>query len=209
MAWGVLTSEFIIHNRGRQGEKKEREGADWVCVYRDDESSAEIVGGGGEMMDYARRSGQRVRMHGGSGSGIVRASPQRSTTSSTSTRNRHTSMIRGIVAKSPSRRGGRAGGRSRGGSSSAGISRLSASSSSALSSTSTSTSLSWFNVHQEQGLHSSSSIQLQHNRPPQQRHPLDLTNAELAAQDMLLAAGTASGDIFGAPAPDPETYPER
>jgi hypothetical protein len=42
VAWGVLTSEFIIHNRGRQGEKKEREGADWVCVCRGDESSAEM-----------------------------------------------------------------------------------------------------------------------------------------------------------------------
>jgi hypothetical protein len=54
----------------------------------------------------------------------------------------------------------------------------------------------------EQGLPSS----LQHDSPPHQQHPLDFANAELAAQDMLLGD---AGDLFGPPAPDPETYPKR
>jgi hypothetical protein len=178
-------------------------------VCRDDEGGTEI-GSGEEIVGHASRHGQCVRMPGDDGSGIVRALPQRSTTSSAPTRNRHTSITRGRIAKPPSRRGGRASGRSRGGSTSAGINRLSASSSAALSlsPSTTSTSLSWANVHQEQGIHSS--IQHRHNPPqPQQGHPLDLTNTELSAQDMLLGLGTGSGDFFGAPAPDPEAYAER
>lgn len=141
--------------------------------------------------------------------------PTREIIRASTTRNRYTGITRGSVAKPPSRRGGRAGGRGRGGSSSAGISRLSALSSSAalFSSSSTSTSLSR-DVHQEQVEHSSTSIQVQHHHPPsllllqQHRHPLDLSNAELAAQDMLLGLGTAtgSGDVFDLPTPDTETY---
>ena len=175
-------------------------------VHRDDRGSTGITVGGEETMGHATGSAQRVRMLGEVEGGTVRALPQRSTTAAISTRSRYAGITRARITKSPSRREGRAGGRSRGGSSSAGISRLSASSLPALSlSTSASTSLSWWNVHQEQELHSSS-IQLQNDPPQPQRH---LTSAELAAQDMLLGLETGTGDLFGAPTPGPETYPER
>ena len=163
-------------------------------------------GAGGQEQGEGRL-GQRVRS---CGSGIVRA-PNTSTTSMMSTGSRSTTVTRGRVAKRPSRRGDRAGGRSRGASSSAGISRLSAQTASASSSSATTSS--WLDVPQEQGSHSSL-----HRHPPRpppqhqsqqqlqllQRHPLSFTNTELAEQDILL--GGTTGDLFGAPAPDPETF---
>jgi len=167
-------------------------------------------GAGGQEQGEGR-IGQRVRS---CGSGIVRA-PTTSTTSMMSTGSRSTTVTRGRVAKRPSRRGDRAGGRSRGASSSAGISRLSTQTASA--SSSSATTLSWLDVPQEQGLHSSlhqhplpPPPQHQSQQPQQlqqlqlQRHPLSFTNAELAEQDILL--GGTTGDLFGAPAPDPETF---
>lgn len=154
------------------------------------------MGAGGQEPGDGRRS-QRVR------------APTTSTTSTVSTRSRTTTVTRGRVAKRPSRRGDRAGGRSRGASSSAGISRLSAHAASASAS---STTLTWMDVSQEQGL---DSLLHQHSSPlslpkqqsqQQQRHPLDFTNAELAAQDILLGG---TGDLFGAPGPDPETFHRR
>ena len=159
-------------------------------------------GAGGQEQGEGR-IGQRVRS---GGSGIVRA-PTTSTTSMMSTRSLTTTVTRGRVAKRPLRRGDRAGGRSRGASSSAGISRLSAHAAS--ESSSSRTTLSWLDVPQEQGLHSSLH---QHPPPPplqqsqqqllllQQRHALSFTNAELAEQDILLGG---TGDLFAAPAPDP------
>jgi len=165
-------------------------------------------GAGGQEQGEGR-IGQRVRS---GGRGIVRT-PITSATSTMSTGSRSTTVTRGRVAKRPSRRGDRAGGRSRGASSSAGISRLSAQTVSAASSSAT--TLSWLDVSQEQALHSSLH---QHPPPPppqlqsqqqlqQQRHPLSFTNTELAEQDILL--GGTTGDLFGAPAPDPETFHRR